>query len=79
MSMVLIVLVITFSTVLSIIEIPKMRKNKENREMAAFIIILFFGTALTILKSLNVDIPNPADFIQMIFSPLVSLMKGALE
>jgi len=79
MNLVLIVMILAFSITLCIVEIPKMRKNKENRELAAFSIILALGTLLTILKCLSVEIPNPADFVQTVFSPFVSLIKGALE
>lgn len=79
MAVVSIVFVLAFSITLCIVEIPKMQKNKEYKELAAFSIILFFGTLLAILKSLNVKIPNPADFLAAVYSPLVDLIKGALE
>ena len=79
MWMVSIVLVIGFSTALCLVEIPKMRKNKEYKELAAFFIILFFGTLIAILKSLNAEIPNPADFVAAVYAPIVELIKGALE
>lgn len=79
MGLVSIVLVMGISTTLCVVEIPKMRENKEYRELAAFSIILFFGTLLTILKSLDVEIPNPADFVAAVYAPFVELIKGALE
>lgn len=79
MGLVSIVLVMGFSTTLCVVEIPKMRKSKEYKELAAFSIILFFGTLLTILKSLNVEIPNPADVVAAVYAPFVELIKGALE
>ena len=79
MGLVSIILVMAFSTILCIVEVPKMRKNKEYRELAAFSIILFCGTLLTILKNLNVEIPNPADFVKVIYAPVENLIKGALE
>lgn len=79
MGIVSIVLVMGFSTTLCIVEIPKMRKNNEYKELAAFSIILFCGTLLTIIKNLNVEIPNPGDVVAAIYAPIVNLIKGALE
>lgn len=79
MNVVSIVLVLSFSSALCVIEIPKMRKNKENKDLIAFSIILFCGTLLIILKSLNISIPNPADLVAAIYAPFVDLIKGALE
>ncbi len=79
MNVVSIFLVVAFSIILCVVEIPKMLKSKEYRELVAFSIILFIGMFFTILKSLNIDIPNPADFVAMIYAPVVDLIKGALE
>ena len=79
MGVVSIILVIAFAVILCVVEIPKMREKKEYKELVAFSIILFCGTLLTVLKSLNVEIPNPADFIAAVYSPVVNLIKGALE
>jgi len=57
-------------------EIPKMLKQKLYRELWVFCLLLGIGTILTILKSLDVKIPNPSDFIAWIFSPLEGIMKS---
>lgn len=79
MGVVSIIFVIGFAAILCVVEIPKMRKNEEYKEIVAFSIILFCGTILTILKSLNVEIPNPADLLVSVYSPVVNLIKSALE
>lgn len=71
--------VLVFSTVLCIIEIPKMLKQKLYRELCAFAVLLGLGTVLAILKSLSVEIPNPSDFVQWVYSPLTNLMKSLLK
>lgn len=79
MSLILIVLVLVFCSLICIVEIPKMWNNKEFKELSVFSILLCCGIVLAILKIVKIDIPNPADFIKFIYSPIVKLMKGALE
>jgi hypothetical protein len=68
--------VLVFSTLVCFAEIPKMLKQKLYRELWVFCLLLGIGTILTILKSLDVKIPNPSDFIAWIFSPLEGIMKS---
>lgn len=79
MALASIILVLVFSTVLCIIEIPKMRKQKLNRELWTFSILLGLGTILAILKSLDVKIPNPSDFVAWVYSPFSDVLKALLE
>lgn len=75
MGIIVIVCVLVFSTVLCMIEVPKMLKNREYKELCTFSILLAIGTILTILKSLNVEIPNPSDFIEWVYSPTKESME----
>jgi hypothetical protein len=79
MAIVSVLMVLAFSTVLCIIEVPKMLKEKLHRELWTFSILLGLGTVLAILKSLDVDIPNPSDFIAWVYSPFTEAMKGLLK
>lgn len=79
MSLISTVLVIVLSVVLCFVEIPQMLKSKLYRELVAFSVILCCGVILTIVQGLNIPIPNPADFPATVFSPIVNLIKGALE
>ena len=79
MAIVSILAVLVFSTVLCIIEIPKMQKEKLHRELWTFSILLGLGTVLAILESLEVEIPNPSDFIAWVYSPFTEVMKGLLK
>lgn len=76
MAIVSILAVLVFSTVLCITEIPKMLKQRLYRELWTFSILLATGTILTVLKSLDVEIPNPSDFIAWVYSPLAETMKS---
>jgi hypothetical protein len=68
--------VLMFSTVLCITEIPKMLKERLYRELWTFSILLAAGTILTVLKSLDAEIPNPSEFIAWVYSPLAETMKS---
>lgn len=79
MAIVSILIVLAFSTVLSMIEIPSMQKAKQYRELWTFSILLVLGTVLVILKSINIELPNPSDFIAWVYSPLNQVMKSLVE
>lgn len=79
MVIVSILVVLVFSTVLCRIEIPKMLQDKLYKELVTFSILLGLGTVLAILKSLDVEIPNPADFIAWIYSPVTDVLKVLLK
>ncbi|QTL99240.1 hypothetical protein GM661_15390 [Iocasia frigidifontis] len=74
-----IVMTLVFSTILCIVEIPKMLKERLYRELWTFSILLGLGTVLAILKSLDIEIPNPSDFIAWVYSPLTGIMEGLLK
>jgi hypothetical protein len=79
MAIVSILSVLAFSTVLCIVEIPKMLKEKQYRELSTFSILLGLGTVLAILKSLDVEIPNPSDWVAWVYSPVKEVMKNLLK
>lgn len=79
MAIVSITLVLVFSTALCMIEIPKMLHDKLYRELWTFSILLGLGTLLAILKSLDMEIPNPSDWIAWVYSPVVNVMKDLLK
>lgn len=79
MAAISILLVLAFGTVLCFYEIPKMLKSKSYKELWTFCILLALGVTLAILKSLNILIPNPSDWIAWVYSPVSDLMKELLK
>ncbi len=79
MTIVSILAVLSFSTVLCIIEIPKMLNGRLFKELWAFLILLGSGTVLAILKGLNVEIPNPSDWIAWVYSPFRKVMESLIK
>lgn len=74
-----IVAVLVFAVILCFVEIPMMLKTKLYKEIWVFCILIFLGVTLAILKSLNVKIPNPADWVTAFYSPISGLMKSILK
>lgn len=69
-----IVLLILFCVMICIIEIPKMLKDRLYRELFVFLLLLVCGFITGILKSFNLAVPNPADWVAAIYSPFADLM-----
>lgn len=78
MVIITILAIAAFDIILCIVEIPKMRKEKLIRELWAFSVLLAFGTVLAVMKSLDIYIYNPSDFIAWVYSPLSGFMKSLL-
>ncbi|MGE5328695.1 MAG: hypothetical protein ACM3KR_04210 [Deltaproteobacteria bacterium] len=74
-----ILLTLVFSSVLCLIEIPKMLKGRLYKELWTFSIILALGVTLAILKSLDVDIPNPSDWVTWVYSPVSDFLKQVMD
>lgn len=71
--------VLVFATIICIKESPKMVKEGLIKELVTFCILLALGTALTIMKSLDVKIPNPSDLVQWVYSPLSNFMNSLIK
>lgn len=76
MPIIVIISVLVTSGALCAFEIPRMRRNKSYRDLWTFSILLALGVILTILKCLNITIPNPSDLIAWVFSPFSGLLRN---
>lgn len=79
MPVLMILTVLLFDTAVCTIEIPKMLKKKLYRELWTFSVLLAIGTTLTIMKSLDLKIPNPNDLVMWVYSPFEGIFKSLLE
>ena len=79
MAIVYILLVLAISTTLCFIEIPEILERKSKTELWSFLALLVLGTVLCILRSLNVPLPNPSDWVAWEYSPVSNWLKGLLE
>jgi hypothetical protein len=79
MAMVAIFALVVFDIVVCVIEIPKMLKQKLIKELITFAIMLLLGTVIGVMKSLDVKVPNPSDFLTWVYSPVSDLMKSLIK
>lgn len=62
--------IVTAAVVILIIEAPSLIRKKRWRELSAFFVLLFLGTGLSIALSLRVQIPNPLEWIRVVYGPI---------
>lgn len=74
-----VILVIAGAVVILVVEMPGLLKNKQKKDMAAFFVLFFIGTALSMAKALHVPIPTPLDPIAAIYKPFSQLIFSLLE
>ena len=79
MAIIIILSVLVFGAALCLYEIPKMLKSKSIKDLWAFSILLALGVILTILKCLNVTLPNPSDWVAWVFSPVSDFLRNTLK
>lgn len=70
MSFLIIVLVIVLSIIVSKIHVPQMIEKELYKELILFSVFMICGVTLAILKSLDIDVNTPADWVKTIYSPL---------
>ncbi len=79
MAIIVIISVLVSGGALCAFEIPRMHKSKSNKDLWTFSILLAFGVILTILRCLNITIPNPSDLMAWIFSPFSNFLIKMLK
>jgi glucan phosphoethanolaminetransferase (alkaline phosphatase superfamily) len=70
---------VLFDIIVCSIEIPKMLKQKLIKELITFSILLLLGTVIGMMKSLDMKVPNPSDFLAWVYSPVSDLMKSLAQ
>ncbi|WP_409344449.1 hypothetical protein [Paenibacillus sp. MBLB4367] len=61
------------------VEVPSLRKQKRKKELWIFWALLVFGAGLTVADALQVKIPNPLDWISIVYKPLSDLIYKPLK
>ncbi len=69
--MMLVLLAISLFIIIGLIEVPGLIKKKQQRELIAFSILLLPGMVITIMLSLNINVPNPVTGIEYIVEHIV--------
>ncbi len=63
--------VLAFDIAVCAVEVPKLLGGRQIKELVTFSVLLLLGTVLAVLKSLDIEIPNPSDFQAWLFSPVL--------
>ncbi|WP_331280817.1 hypothetical protein [Bacillus sp. UNC41MFS5] len=54
-------------------------RKKLVKELWIFSILLLFGTMLSIAQALDISIPNPLDWLTVLYKPFSDMMKNLLK
>jgi hypothetical protein len=58
------------AVVVVILEVPSLRREKMRRELLAFAVLLLAATGLSLAIAWHLPVPNPTDWLIMIFKPV---------
>jgi hypothetical protein len=72
------VVVIITCILIALMELPKLVKEKSLKEISVFSLFLLMGAILSILLALRVELPNPIDWLMVIFVPIGNLVDRLL-
>lgn len=64
---------------IAILEVPPLLKRKLKKELYVFFLLLVFGIGLSIAQTLSMNIPNPLDWIKVVYKPLSDVIYGMLQ
>lgn len=67
--------ILIISSVIVAIDVPPLVRKKRKKELWIFSILLVIGTGLSIALAMDIQIPNPLDFISWIFKPFSELIE----
>ncbi|MGO4270332.1 hypothetical protein AB4Z22_10860 [Paenibacillus sp. TAF58] len=71
--------IVAVTIAIIMIEVPSLRRKQLRKEIWIFSILLLFGLGLSIAKSLQVKIPNPVDWITVVYKPLSDALLALLK
>ncbi len=71
-------LLVVFTGII-LIDVPGLIKGKKWRELAIHVVFLVFGVGMAAAVIMNITLPNPANVIKFIFTPLSNAMFSLFE
>ena len=69
-----VLLVIIISVVVFFMELRYLVERKLKREFKVFCVFLFLAIGLSVLKVLSVNIPNPFNYLTIIYNPITNFI-----
>lgn len=70
--------ILLVAIVIAMIEVPSLFRKRLRKELWVFTILLLLATGLSIAESLQVEIPNPIDWIIAIYKPISDAVTNML-
>ncbi|KKI88447.1 hypothetical protein WQ54_31495 [Bacillus sp. SA1-12] len=77
--MIVILGILLVAVAIALIEVPSLLKKGFKRELWVFGILLLFGVGLSIAEGLQMNIPNPLDWIKVVYMPFSDFLYGLLK
>jgi hypothetical protein len=71
--------ILLVTVMISLIEVPSLLKKGLKKELWVFGILILFGTGLNIAQGLKIDIPNPLDWINVVYKPFSDFVLGLFK
>jgi len=71
--------IIAATIAIAMIEVPSLVKRRLHKELWVFFTLLLFGAGLSIAQSMHMNIPNPLEWIKLIYMPLSDAIMGFLK
>ena len=71
--------ILLVTVVISLIEVPSLLKKGLKKELWVFGILILLGTGLNIAQGLKIDIPNPLDWINVVYKPFSDFVLGLFK
>lgn len=71
--------ILAAAVLIALMEVPSLMRKRYKKEMWVFCILLLLGTGLSIAQSLDMNIPNPFDWITAVYKPLSDSVERLLK
>lgn len=72
-------LIVTAAIVIVLMEVPYLRKNSSQKDLWVFYLMLGIGVAINGAQALQVPLPNPAEWMEIVFTPISSFVFRLLQ
>jgi hypothetical protein len=72
-------LIAAAAIVIVLMEVPYLRKNSSQKDLWVFYLMLGIGVAINGAQGLQIQLPNPAEWMEAVFNPLSSLVFRLLQ
>ncbi|WP_335495414.1 hypothetical protein [Neobacillus drentensis] len=69
------IIILFISIGIGLLEIPKLLRGKLVRESLFYLLILSIGTFFCILLALDINLPNPVNWLTILFKPLTNWLN----